>query len=160
MRARFVTFLLEALPRVPQHWLLYLWNLYPPYFFSGIRIRWVAADFTGCELSLTLRWWNRNYIGTMFGGSIYSMCDPIHMVMLIHLLGPGYIVRDKGAVIRFLRKGTGRAIARFAIDTRTVAEIWNAPEAVQERKFLVQVRDQDEEVIAEVEKVLHIRRKA
>jgi len=55
-------------------------------------------------VSLRLRWWNRNYIGTIFGGSIYSMCDPFHMVILLELLGPNYLVRDKGAEIRFLKR--------------------------------------------------------
>ena len=159
MKARFITFIFEALPEIPNHWRLYLWNLYPPFLFSGIRIRRISSDFTLCELTLTLHWWNRNYIGTMFGGSIYSMCDPIHMVMLMQLLGPGYLVRDKGAEIRFLKKGTGRASARFEVSPRTVAEIWNEPAEVQERRFSVLVRNDDDEVIAEVVKVLHIRRK-
>jgi hypothetical protein len=112
------------------------------------------------ELRLKLRWWNRNYIGTMFGGSIYSMCDPIHMVILIEQLGPGYIVRDKGAEIRFLKKCTTSATARFEIGSKAVAEIWNCPDEVQERKFTVQVKDEVGDVIAEVTKVLHIRRKS
>jgi hypothetical protein len=155
-----ITFILEAIPKVPEHWLLYLWNFYPPYFFSGIRIRRVAHDFTSAELTLRLRWWNRNYLGTMFGGSIYSMCDPIHMVMLMHLLGPDYIVRDKGAEVRFLKKGLGLATARFDIDTKTVAEIWNDPNEVQERRFVARVTDDAGDVIAEVVKTLHIRRRS
>lgn len=154
-----VTFLLEAIPPLPKHWRLYLWNFYPPFFFAGIRIRYIAPDFTSAETTLRLRWWNRNYIGTMFGGSLYAMCDPLHMVMLMELLGPDYVVRDKGAEVRFLKKGLGLATARFEIGTKTVAEIWNDPAAVQERRFLVQARDESGEVIAEVVKLLHVRRR-
>lgn len=156
---RFFTFLFEAIPEPPRHWAFYVWNFWPPYFFAGIRIRRVAADFTSAETSLRLRWWNRNYVGTLFGGSLYAMCDPIHMVMLMELLGPNYIVRDKGAEVRFLKKGRGRVTARFEIAPKTVALIWNEPAEVQEREFRVEVRDEANEVVAEVVKYLYIRRK-
>ncbi len=143
-----------------KHRLLYLWNLYPPFLGAGIRITKIAPDLSSVEVKLKLRWWNRNYIGTMFGGSIYSMCDPFHMVILIEQLGPDYIVRDKGAEIRFLKKGTNTATALFAVDPQTIALIWNHPEDVQERHFLALVKDNSGDVIAEVRKTLHIRRKS
>jgi acyl-coenzyme A thioesterase PaaI-like protein len=151
--------LLEIFPSLPAHWYLYLWNFYPPFFGAGIRIHHVAPDFSSARTSLRLRWWNRNIIGTLFGGSLYSMCDPMHMVLLSHLLGPDYVVRDRGAEVRFLRKGVNSAHAHFEISTRTVAEIWNDPSEVQERKFKVEVRDREGDVIAEVVKTLYIRRK-
>jgi len=88
------------------------------------------------------------------------MCDPFPMVMLMELLGPKYIVRDKSAQIRFLKKSTGEITARMEISTKTVAEIWNCPEDVQERSFLAQVKNEKNEVVAEVTKLLHIRRKS
>ena len=157
---RHLTFFLEALPSPPRHWLLYLWNLYPPFLGAGIRIHEIAPDLSSISVSLRLRWWNRNYIGTIFGGSIYSMCDPFHMVILLELLGPNYLVRDKGAEIRFLKKGTGLLKAQFGVSSKVIAEIWNSPEDVQERRFLAQVKNDEGEVVAEVTKVLHIRRKS
>jgi hypothetical protein len=156
---RLIGFLIETFPELPAHWRLYLWNFWPPYFFAGIRISRIAPDFTSAETTLRLRWWNRNYIGTMFGGSLYAMCDPMHMVMLMFLLGPDYVVRDKGADVRFLKKGVGKATARFDISTKTVAEIWHDPREVQERDFVARVTNEDGEVIAEVVKRLYIRRK-
>ncbi len=143
---------------MPSHWLLYFWNFYPPFFGSGIRITHVEPDFSSIEVSLRLRWWNKNYIGTLFGGSLYMMCDPFHMVMLIKLLGTKYLVRDKGAEVRFLAKGENGAHVRFEIDSRTIAEIWDCEDGVQERQFLALVRNDEGEVIAEVRKYLHIRR--
>jgi acyl-coenzyme A thioesterase PaaI-like protein len=142
-----------------QHWLMYLWNFYPPFFGSGIRITYVAPDFSAVEVKLRLRWWNRNYIGTLFGGSLYMMCDPFHMVILIKLLGSKYIVRDKGAEIRFLKKGENSAHVRFEVGSKEIAEIWHSDDEVQERKFLAHVRNDEGEVIAEVRKTLHIRRR-
>lgn len=143
-----------------KHWLLYLWNFYPPFFGSGIRITHVEPDFSVIRVSLRLRWWNANIIGTLFGGSIYMMCDPFHMVMLIKLLGTKYLVRDKGAEVRFLKKGENGAYVQFEIDPRTIAEIWDCEDGVQERQFLALVRNDEGEVIAEVRKFMHIRRLA
>lgn len=143
---------------LPAHWLLYLWNLYPPFLGSGIRIVHIEPDFSRVDVRLRLHWWNRNYIGTLFGGSLYMMCDPFHMVMLIKLLGTRYLVRDKGAEIRFLKKGENEAHVRFEISSKEVAAIWNSDEEVQEKEFLALVRNEEGEVIAEVRKRLHIRR--
>lgn len=139
---------------------MYLWNFYPPFLGSGIRITHIEPDFSAVEVRMRLRWWNRNYIGTMFGGSIYMMCDPFHMVILIKLLGTKYLVRDKGAEIRFLKKGENGAHVRFEISSKEIAQIWHSDEEVQEKEFLAFVRNDEGEVIAEVRKRLHIRRKA
>ncbi len=141
-----------------KHWLLYLWNFYPPFLGSGIRITYVAPDFSSVKVSMRLRPWTANYIGTQFGGSLYMMCDPFHMVMLIKLLGTKYLVRDKGAEIKFLKKGENGAHVHFEIDPRTIAEIWNCEDTVQEKTFFAFVRNDEGELIAEVKKFLHIRR--
>jgi len=64
---------------------------------AGIRVRRISADFQTIDVEMPLRFWNRNYVGTHFGGSLYSMCDPFFMVMLMENLGPDYIVWDKAA---------------------------------------------------------------
>src|SRR2546426_1166496 len=59
---------------------------------------------------------HRNYVGTILGGAMYAAVDPFYMIMLIKLLGPGYIVWDKAAAIRFRRPGTTTLEARCAVD--------------------------------------------
>lgn len=135
------------------------WNFYPPFVGAGIKILEVAPDYSRLSASLTQHWWNKNYIGTIFGGSIYSLCDPFHMVLLMNRLGPEFIVRDKGAEIRFLKKGQGRLVAQFSMPNEIVEEIRRSPHEVQERRFTVQVKNKEEEVVAEVTKLLHIRKK-
>lgn len=139
---------------------LFLWNLYPPFLGAGIRITYVSEDVSVIEARLRLHWWNKNYIGTLFGGSIYSLCDPFHMVVLMHQLGDGYIVRDKGAEVRFLKKSGPELKARFEIPEAHLEEIRRSPQEVQERRFLAQVKDPSGQVVAEVTKILHIRRKS
>src|SRR5271166_6357193 len=110
---------------------------------------------------MKLRRWNRNYVGTHYGGSLYSMADPFYMVMLIENLGSEYIVWDKSASIRFRKPGRGTVRAEFRLSEEQIEEIKEAlrKEEKIEREFGVEVKDTDGEVIAEVKKLLHFRRK-
>jgi len=136
-------------------------NWWPPLFGAGIRVTRFDEDWRAVDVELPLRWWNRNYVGTHYGGSLYSMADPFYMVMLIENLGKGYIVWDKSATIRFRRPGRGRVRAEFRLSEETVQEIRAAVEREGkiEREFAVNVTDEGGEVVAEVTKLLHIRKK-
>jgi hypothetical protein len=100
-------------PRFKKSTLLKWMSYWPPFFGAGIRIREISDDFTYVRVEMKLRFWNRNYVGTHFGGSLYSMVDPFYMLMLIENLGRDYIVWDKSASIRFLKPGRGRVSAEF-----------------------------------------------
>ena len=135
-----------------------LLSLYPPYLGAGVRVK-ASADLRTFEVSLKLRWWNRNYVGTQFGGSLYSMCDPFFMLALADALGRGYIVWDKAATIRFRRPGRGTVRATFHLSQERIDEIRAAVEAQGkvEPTFTVDVLDSEGEVVAEVEKLLYVR---
>jgi acyl-coenzyme A thioesterase PaaI-like protein len=143
-----------------RRWLYRLLTLYPPYLGAGVRVK-VSADLRTFEARMKLRWWNRNYVGTHFGGSLYTMCDPFFMLILLEALGSGYVVWDKSATIRFRRPGRGRVAATFHIPEERIAEIRAAADAggKVEPVFQADVRDEKGEVVAEVEKLLYVRRK-
>lgn len=139
-------------------WLL---NLYPPYLGAGIRVRRVSPDFREILVEMPHRFFNRNYVGTHFGGSLYAMVDPFYMLMLIKNLGPDYIVWDKAATIDFVKPGKGTVRAHFRLEEKVLQEI---KQSVKEGgKFLptftVEVQDRQGEVVARVEKVLYVRKK-
>jgi acyl-coenzyme A thioesterase PaaI-like protein len=138
-----------------------LLNLWPPFFGSGIRITRLDPNWRAIDVEMKLRFWNRNYVGTHYGGSLYSMADPFFMVMLINILGPNYIVWDKSASIRFRRPGRGTVHARFEISDEQIASIRQQLETTEkiEPTFNVELKDDSGQVIAEVQKVLSIRRK-
>lgn len=110
---------------------------------------------------MKLRWWNRNYFGTHFGGSLYAMCDPFFALILAQRLGSGYIVWDKAAAIRFVRPGRGTVSARFEIPADEVEAIRRAADQAGkvEPEVTVEVVDEAGEVVARVEKTLYVRRK-
>ena len=104
---------------------------------------------------------NRNYVGTHFGGNLYSMCDPWYMLILMERLGPSYLVWDKAARIDFVRPGTGLVRARFTIPEDAFAQIQNATAEGNKHHpvFETEVLDEAGEVVARVEKTLYVRRK-
>jgi acyl-coenzyme A thioesterase PaaI-like protein len=140
--------------------LFFLWNFYPPFLGAGVRITKLDPELRFIEVKLTRSWRNTNYVGTLFGGAMFTMADPFHMVLLIERLGTDYIVRDKGAEIRYLKKGTESVYARFELADSLLEEIRACKEEVQERKIPVAIKTANGEIIAEVVKTLHIRRKS
>ena len=138
-----------------------LLSVYPPYLGAGVRVTHISDDFLTAHVEMPLRFYNRNYVGTHFGGSLYAMVDPFYMLMLINILGPDYVVWDKAATIRFKRPGKGTVKAVFAIPTEKVTEIKAAADSLGkvEPQFQVQVTDADGHVVAEIDKLLYVRRK-
>jgi hypothetical protein len=136
-------------------------NFYAPFLGAGIRVKRLEPGWKEIDVEMKLRWWNANYVGTHYGGSLYSMTDPFFMVMLIENLGKDYIVWDKSASIRFKKPGRGTVFAQFRLSDQQIQEIKQAltSEKKIERVFTVDVKDESGTVIAEVERLLHIRRK-
>jgi acyl-coenzyme A thioesterase PaaI-like protein len=136
-------------------------GLWPPYLGAGIRVHSVDPDFRTIDVKMKLHFWNTNYVGTHFGGSLYAMCDPFFMFILMENLGRGYIVWDKGATIRFKKPGTGTVSARFHIPHEKIEEIRAQVETTWkvEPTFTVEIKNEQGEVVAEVDKLLYVRKK-
>src|SRR5579885_516411 len=144
-------------------WRLSRWgfNLFPAYWGTGAHITYIAGDWREIRVKVPLRLRTRNYVGTIFGGSMYGAVDPIYMIMLIRCLGPDYIVWDKAATIRFKKPGRTTLYAHFALDDAELAEIRGAVETARslDRIYTVELKDAQGVVHATIEKTLYIRRK-
>ena len=141
--------------------LLRLMRFYPPYLGAGVRVTGADPRLRWIEVAMELRAWNKNYVGTHFGGSLYAMCDPFYMFIAIQNLGPDYVVWDKAATIDFLEPGRGKVTARFEITDEQLARI--RAEVAQVGKshprFEVIIQDQQGHAVARVGKVLSVRKK-
>ena len=135
-------------------------NLWPPFVGAGVRVIRVSSDFREIDVSLKLGLLNRNCFGTQFGGSMFAMTDPFFALMMLHSLGPGYIVWDKAGSIRYRKPGRGNVYARFRLPAAAIARARRvtARGAKHEPTFRVSIVDRDDEIVAEVEKTLFIRR--
>ena len=141
--------------------LLGLWNIWPPFMGAGIHIKKVSADYRYMRVEMPLRFYNANFVGTQYGGSMFSMTDPFYMVMLIRNLGSAYIVWDKSASIRYVKPGKTRVHAIFELTPQLLEDIKAAvqKDGKVDWNFKVEVKDEADQLIAEVEKVLYIKKK-
>lgn len=142
--------------------LRFLLNVYPPYWATGIWVRYVAPDWREARVELRQRWYNRNAVGTHFGGNLYAMADPWLMLLLIQLLGSEYVVWDKSASIDFRRPGVGcvRATVRIGDDALAAMRRETAQGAAYQHGFEFDIVDEQDRVVAIVRKLLHVRRRA
>jgi acyl-coenzyme A thioesterase PaaI-like protein len=136
-------------------------NWYPPLLGAGIHVLHRESDAYTIKVKMPLTRLNFNAVGTHFGGSLYAMCDPFFMLILMQHLGRDYIVWDKAASIQFVKPGKGTVYATFHISPETIAAIKAQADAGEklEPVFNVDVVDSAGEVIARVEKRLYVRKK-
>lgn len=139
----------------------FLLNHYSPYRGAGIEIEIIDLDDYYIRVKMPLTRRNRNLVGTHFGGSLYSMVDPFYMLILIHHLGNKYIVWDKSATINFIAPGRNTVYAEIQLNANEITEIKRLAENHQPvlRHYSLNIVDDAGTRIAEVEKVLYIRRK-
>jgi len=136
-------------------------NLWPCYRGTGGRVTFIASDWREVRVRLPLSWRTRNYVGTIFGGSLYAAVDPFYMIMLMENLGPEVVVWDKAASIRFRKPGRTPLSATFRLDEAELAEVRQLllDQPKVDRTYLIQLLDAEGVVHAEVEKVIHLSRR-
>jgi acyl-coenzyme A thioesterase PaaI-like protein len=137
-------------------------NLWPPFLFSGISVREISKDFRLAKVRLKKRRLTSNYVGTLFGGSLFAMTDPFYMVMILKNLGSGYIVWDKRSEIEYVAPGKSTVFAEFEVKESDLNEI--KQEVAVAGKFLkwfeVDIKTSDGTVVAIVKKQIYIRKKS
>jgi acyl-coenzyme A thioesterase PaaI-like protein len=136
-------------------------NMWPCYWGTGGKVALISGDWRQVTVRLKLGWRTRNYVGTIFGGSLYAAIDPIYMLMLSKILGPDYIVWDKAANIRFKTPGRGTLEARFLVTEEEIATIHDLAAHAKsiDRVYPVEFKDRDGQIIASIDKTIYIRRK-
>jgi acyl-coenzyme A thioesterase PaaI-like protein len=136
-------------------------SFWPPFLASGISVKSVNDDFTEVTVKMVQRFYNTNYVGTHFGGSLYSMCDPFYMFILLHHLHTDHIVWDKAAKVDFIKPGKGTVTAKFSISFADIEKIKSDAKSSYSVKpeFTTTVIDSSGEVVAKVVKTLYVRRK-
>lgn len=130
-------------------------NLWPPFLFTGIRVLDVG------RVRLRMHAWNRNYVGSHFGGSLFAMCDPFWMLLALHALGPDYIVWDQAGEIEFVKPGRGTVEAVFRLDDSALDELRGATSGGEKalQWFENTITDAEGDIVARVRKQLYVRRK-
>jgi acyl-coenzyme A thioesterase PaaI-like protein len=136
-------------------------NLWPPLFFSGIKLTYLAEDYSEARVTLKLRWYNRNYVGVQYGGSLMSMTDPWYMLLLMHKLGSDYFVWDKQAEIDYIAPGKTHVYANFKIDNEILEQIRTNTAGGEKYipQFTVDITDEQGKLVARVKRRVYIKLK-
>ncbi|CAL9363697.1 hypothetical protein SUDANB95_00718 [Actinosynnema sp. ALI-1.44] len=136
-------------------------NLWPPFLFAGIRVVALSDDYRYAKVRMRLRWYNRNYVGTHFGGSLFAMTDPFWMLLVLRHLGRDHVVWDRAGEIDFVKPGRGTVHAEFRLTDEHLDEL--RAQAADGGKallwFPVDVVAEDGTVVARVRKQVYARRK-
>lgn len=142
-------------------YILRFWNFWPPFLFSGIKVTFTSKDYRHIIVKLKLRFWTANYVGTQYGGSMFSMVDPFYMIMLIQNLGPNYIVWDKCSTIRYLKPGKSDVTAKFDLSEEEINAIRETVQDLGKMDWVrkVEIKDEKGDVVAEVDKTVFIKKR-
>lgn len=147
---------------LPKSWRAKHINFYAPYLGAGIRLKDVDKYYRKFEVEMPLTSWNKNIKGVHFGGSLYSMCDPFFMWILMENLGKDYIVWDKAAQIQFLKPGTGTVHATFEIEEEIIGSIRSELEVLIKKDYVFEafILDSNNDKVAKVTKTVYVRKKS
>lgn len=133
-------------------------NISPMYSRSTAKVIEVSDDLLRVKVKIPLSWKNKNYVGSIFGGSLFSATDPIYMIQLIQILGDDFVVWDKSTNIRFRRPARADSYAEFIFSEE---EIENIKSQVAEKQQIdytkpLIITDANKTVFVELEKTLYI----
>ncbi|MCY9804339.1 DUF4442 domain-containing protein [Vibrio scophthalmi] len=136
-------------------------NCWPPFWGAGIKILYISDDFRQVRVRLKLRWWNKNANRSQYGGSMFSLTDPIYALMLMGILGEQYFVWDKQASINFIQPGRGDLFADFDLTAGQLDEIYSQTSSGDKSfpEFIVHIKDEQGDIVAEVQRKLYVRKK-
>lgn len=144
-------------PRVVKHGM----SLWPPFWGAGIKVKDISDNWRSATVLMRQRPWNMNYVGTHFGGSLFSMTDPFGMMMVLHNIGEGHVVWDKSAQIDFLKPGHGTLECNFFLQEEELDELKSlvASQGKATMWFEVEIIDSTGDIVARVRKEVYVRTK-
>lgn len=140
----------------------YGFNLSPMYRRSTARVSEISDDLHYVKVTIPINYKNKNYVGSIFGGSLYSATDPIFMIQLINILGNDYVVWDKSACIKFKRPVREKVFVEFILSEEDIAQIKQDVKAKGEIDVekTIQIKNDNGTVFSEVHKIVYVADKA
>lgn len=139
----------------------FFFNLWPPLYFTGIRFTHIDQHWRNIRVEMPLRFYNKNNLGMHFGGSLYSMIDPLYVMMITNNLSTNYFVVDHSASIHYKKPGLGRVYAECSLSEAELNDI-KQQLMIQEKylkTFFIEIKNQQHDVVCEIEKTIYIRKK-
>jgi hypothetical protein len=138
-----------------------MFNLFPCYRRTGVKVMYISPDFHEVRIKLPLNWKTRGYNGTTFGGSMYACIDPAYMTMISWKLGKHYVAWDKAATIEFRKPARGTLFSTFKLSEGEIDSIRAELETKEkvERIYDIELKDGSGVVHAFFTKTIQIRKR-
>ena len=136
----------------------YGFNWSPMYRRTTAKLVEVSDDLHYVKIRLKLTWKNRNYAGSIFGGSMLAATDPIYMIQLIQILGDDYVVWDKAVEARYKKPAKSTIYGEFNFSEDEIKVIKDNVEANNETDIMktMNLVDEKQNIIATFNKTLYI----
>ncbi|OSY87013.1 hypothetical protein WH52_13180 [Tenacibaculum holothuriorum] len=136
----------------------YGFNISPMYRRSTGKVISITDDLKEVKIKIPLSYKNKNYVGSIFGGSLFSATDPIYMIQLLNILGDNYVVWDKSSEIKFKRPAKTNAYASFVFSDEEIEVI---KQKVADKKEIdivktLHIVGENDTVFCEVSKVIYV----
>ena len=135
-----------------------LMNLYPMYFGTGGKILFWSGDSTEVQVRIKRSIWTYNYVGTIFGGSMFSATDPFYMLMLHRIFSKNFVVWDRSAQIKFIKPSKVTLFARYSLSQDLLEAIKEEVSVKGESNYLfkIELLDRDSVLHALIERTVYI----
>ena len=149
--------------QIQKYAIQFVLNIFPPLLFNRIVLKEISDDFMQMRVVIRRALFNINFHKTIFGGTIFSACDPYFPTMYYHIFAKKnrkLIIWLKSAEIQYLRPADTSlklhfkitkediALAEKILDEKGKFEIWHTVEAISKKgvicaraKMLVYLRD-------------------
>jgi acyl-CoA hydrolase len=118
----------------------------------------VSDDLHFVKIRLKLNWKNKNYAGSIFGGSMLAATDPIYMIQLIQILGDNYVVWDKAVEAHYKRPAKSTISGEFIFCSEDITNIKRSVVENNETTIVktLNLVDQNQNIIATFNKTVYI----
>ncbi|MDY0907342.1 DUF4442 domain-containing protein [Pedobacter sp. CFBP9032] len=110
---------------ISQNALKWVMRLYPPLLFQRIWVQRFEGEFKSCTVKINKSFLNKNYNGSIFGGTIYAATDPFYALLFDQLMQrKGFKVRVwlKSASIQYLKPGRSNLYFTISLTDEMIDE--------------------------------------
>ncbi|MEB0260760.1 MULTISPECIES: DUF4442 domain-containing protein [unclassified Mucilaginibacter] len=140
----------------------WIMRLYPPLLFQRICVVGFDKGFKGVRVKVFKSLFNKNYNGSIFGGTIFAAADPFYPVLFDRILkapGSRFRIWSKSSRIDFLKPALSSLSFHIIL---TDADIEQALHALNttgkyENAFPVEIYNTSNEVCAQLMNEVYIR---
>lgn len=148
--------------QVSERTLKWALNFYPPLLFQRICVRRFHTGFRGVDVQINNSFLNRNYNGSIFGGTIYAAADPFYSILFDQLMQKrGFSTRVwlKSASIQYLKPGRKTLYFTISISEEMIAAAEQAlsMHGKYVESFPLEIFDRDGTLCATVVNEIYVR---